>query len=137
MAVTYPFNYIEKYWNPSKITADQEHTLWVNMQDTINDLVNRCNTKNGTSLTAITLNTSIKKGAALSSADYDSNITLVNDRLNQIIAASSGQGVTPTNTFTLFTRAAKNEPLLIYHRDTNFSTIQVVINTLNNLYQWA
>ena len=136
MAVTYPFNYVEKYWNPAKITADQEHELWVNMQDTINDLILRCNSRNASSIQTIVLNTSIKKGSALTADDYDSNILLVNGRLNQIIGASANQHISPTNTFTLFTRAAKNEPLLIYHRDTNFSTIQVVINTINNLYEW-
>ena len=137
MAVTYPFNYLEKYWNPVKITAEQEHEIWINTKDTINDLVVRCNMKNSTSFQQINVITSVSKGAPLTQEEYDSNIATINTRLNQLISASGAQGVNPANTFTLYTRGDRPEPLLIYHRDTNFSTIQIVINTLNNLYLWA
>jgi len=107
------------------------------MRDTVNDLRARCNTKNGTSLTAITITTSITKGAALTAAEYDANLTAIETKLNQIIAASSAQGMTPSNTFTLYKRTGRTEPLLTYHRDTNAATIQIVINTINNLYNWS
>lgn len=136
MAVTYPFDFPERYGNKEKISKEQEITTWVDMQDTINDLRNRCNLANATHISEISLiNQNFKQGP-MSAYDYDYNIDLIKTSINQIIQASENQGLNPLNTVSLHKRSGQNYPLLLWQRDSNFRTIQTVINSIHYMYLW-
>lgn len=137
MAVTYPFDFIVREEETHRISKDKCKELWENIQDTVNDLVQRCNQLNGRSLSRLSLVVSGDKGKPLTAENYDSNIAAIQRALNDLIRASEAQGPNPANTVTLMQRKNQETPLLIWQRDSNFRTIQTVINTLDNLYKWS
>lgn len=136
MAVKLPFRYDYKYMMPKKITIKSENTFWVDVFDTVNDLIARCNLKNGSTIPTISApKTVATKNAPLSAADYDENITKLETACNAIIAASGTQHVNPANTMSLHKRLELDRPLFVYERDTNCSTLQVFINSIDELYK--
>jgi hypothetical protein len=137
MAITLPFDFIEKTGNPVKITKEQDVETWINIQDTINNLVARCNSANGTSYSLISLINQDSKSGFLIFEEYDENITKIQNTLNTIIGGSESQGLNPSNTFVLYKRGAQVAPLYIWQRDTNLRTIQTVINSIHNMYIWV
>lgn len=136
MAVTYPFDFPERYRSEDKISLAQEVQTWVDMQDTINDLINRCNVANSTSIGNISLINQEWKEEPMTAEDYDYNISLVESTLNTLLNASENQGLNPTNDITLLKRGAQSYPLLIWQRDSNYRTIQTVINSIHYMYLW-
>ena len=137
MAVTYPFDFPEKNGKPSKISKDEEVEIWQNIQDTINDLVGRCNAANSSSIITISLIHQDSKPGALTAAEYDLNIATIETALNQIIIWSDPQGLNYGNRVSLIKREDYVFPLLIWQRDSNFRTIQTAMNAINSMYVWA
>lgn len=136
MAIKLPFRYDYKYMMPKKITITSENLFWVDVFDTMNNLISRCNTKNGSAISLLPAPITVaSKFAPLSGADYDSNITNLETACNAIIAASGTQHVNPANTVSLHKRTELDRPLFVYERDTNCSTLQVFINTIDELYK--
>lgn len=136
MPVKLPFRYDAKWGNPKRITAESETSFWVDAVDTMNDLISRCNTKNSTTIPQITAPiTVVSKNAPLSKEDYDANITKLEVACNALIAASGNQHVNPANTMNLHKRIVLDRPLFVHERDTNCSTLQVFINSLDELYK--
>ena len=135
MAIRLPFYYTDKYLNTTKISVVEESSFWVDLQDTFNNLIARCNSLNTKSLALISgVVDPLTKGAPISSLELDSNLTKLEDAANLLIINSSNQGLNPTNTISLFKRSAKNEGLSVYERDSNCLTLQTFVNTLNKLY---
>lgn len=135
MAIRLPFYYTDKYLNTTKISVVEESSFWVDLQDTFNNLIARCNSLNTKSLALISgVVDPLTKGAPISSLELDSNLTKLEDAANLLIINSSNQGLNPTNTVSLFKRSAKNEGLSVYERDSNCLTLQTFVNTLNKLY---
>ena len=135
MAIRLPFYYTDKYLNAAKISVVEESSFWVDLQDTFNNLIARCNSLNTKSLALISgVVNPLTKGAPLSSLELDSNLTKLENAANLLIVNSSNQGLNSSNTVSLFKRADKNEGLSVYERDSNCLTLQTFVNTLNKLY---
>lgn len=135
MAVVFPFFYACKYSNPNKITLEEETAFWVNSFDTTNNLVSRCNTKNSKTIPLLGSPITVQsKGGPMTKEDYDANMTALETKFNQLIAASTAQAVNPANTVSLIKMATLKRTMLIHERDTNCSTVQVFLNSLNQLY---
>lgn len=135
MAIRLPFYYTEKFLNPWKVSVPTETAFWVDLQDTINNLIGRCNTLNSKSLPLVSgVVNQTTKGAALTKEEYDANLTKFVTAANLLIQNSGDQGVNPANTVSLILRGSKTSGLSAYERDTNCFTIQTFINTMNKLY---
>ena len=135
MAIRLPFYYTDKYLNSAKISVAEESSFWVDLQDTFNNLIARCNSLNTKSLALISgVVNPLTKGAPLSSLELDSNLTKLENAANLLIVNSSNQGLNSSNAVSLFKRADKNEGLSVYERDSNCLTLQTFVNTLNKLY---
>lgn len=146
MAVVWPFDYPEKYGRQTKITKAEETVIWETIRDNLNNLIARCNGRNITSIAAISIVTPITTpvdpatgtNIPISASQYDANIATVENAMNALIFGSINQGLNNSNTVSLYKRdiASGGEPLLAFHRDTNFSTIQIFLNTLHTIYTW-
>lgn len=135
MAVRLPFYYTDKYLNPTKIGVTEESSFWVDLQDTINNLISRCNSLNAKSIPLISgMINPTTKGSGLSAIELDSNLSKFENAANLLIINSSTQGLNQNNTVGLIKRSGKTRGLSTYERDTNCLTIQTFINTLNKLY---
>ena len=98
MAIRLPFYYTDKYLNTTKISVVEESSFWVDLQDTFNNLIARCNSLNTKSLALISgVVDPLTKGAPISSLELDSNLTKLEDAANLLIINSSNQGLNPTN----------------------------------------
>jgi hypothetical protein len=121
----------------TKITWVQENT-WLNaVESALNNLRVRCNNNNSTSISAISLVTPQDKCGPMSAADFDANMTAIQNALNAVLAASGSQGMgSDTATVSLF-KVGSVGPLHAWHRDTNYLTIQVCCNTIDRAYTIA
>lgn len=135
MAVRLPFYYKEKFLDPLKVSVPTESAFWVDLQDTLNNLIGRCNTTNSKSLPLVSgMVNQETKAAPLTQEEYDGNLTKFTTAANLLIQNSGNQGVNPANTISLILRSSKTSGLSVYERDTNCFTIQTFINTMNKLY---
>lgn len=134
---TFPYNYVERNFNPNKITVTQENQLLVDFQDLTNNLIARCNAKFGVSIATVVLKKQSDSGTPLTSVDYDSNMGKLESAFNSIISVASSCGFNTLNTINLIKISDLDRPLYIQDRDTNCSTIQIFLNTANTLFTWA
>lgn len=132
----FPFDYPEKMDGPNKITRAQESKIFSDIQGCINSLVARCNLKNTSSIEAISLVIPEVVSRRLTAEEFDSNMDKIESTLNALIQNSEHQGLNPQNMVKLHKRRDQETPLLIWHRDTNYSTIQIAINSIHTLYAW-
>ncbi|NCD23808.1 MAG: hypothetical protein EOL90_12865 [Spartobacteria bacterium] len=136
MAAIYPFVFVPKTDRQEKITVELETDFWTRVYDNVNDLIARTNAFQASSIDEINI---IWHGSEKETtiAEYDANITAIENAFNSIIVKSEAIGFNPNNKITLFKRSVLQRPLLTYERDTNCGTIQVFINTAHILMQWA
>ena len=135
MGIRLPFYYTDKYLNSTKISVAEESSFWVDLQDTINNLISRCNSLNAKSMPLVTRMVNPEtKGSGLSAIELDSNLSKFENAANLLIINSSAQGLNQSNTVELIKRSSKTRGLSTFERDTNCLTIQTFINTLNKLY---
>ena len=136
MPSLFPINVIEKTNNTKKITLQQEADFWQSVEDCLNNVISR----GGFSASHLSLKLPDKE-TVLDAADYDSNISAIESSINQIINNGEPYGFNADNDFELFKRGdvedPENTPLTIYHRDSNAITIEVFLNTANELLKWA
>lgn len=136
-SVPHLFDYMDKTNFESKISKEMEVSNWTNINIICNSLATKCNSANGSNIQHIYLLHQNSKPGALSPAEYDSNITKVQNILNEIINASVNQGLNSANDINLFLRSNQGFPLLMWQRDSNFRTIQTAINSISSMYLWA
>ena len=136
MAIRLPFTYQMRYLSPYKIGSIVESNFIVDLQDTVNNLIARCNSLNSTTIRPITgMVNPVTKAAPLTLAEFDSNLTKFITKANAIIVGSGSQGLNPDNLVSLILRGSKTNGLSIYERDCNCFTICTFINTIDKLYK--
>ncbi len=119
-----------------RITWKEEDDFWEGARDALNALIARCNAARGRNIQPVNIVSLRQKCLPLSREDYNNNITSIQDRCNALIAASEPYGPNPANALTLY-KNSKDNPLTSGHRDRNVLTIQVFLNSMKDLYDWA
>ena len=133
----FPYNYVERNYNTNKITIEQENQLLTDFEDLTNNIITRCNLVYLSTIPFVNLRKQSDSGTALTAEDYDYNMTTLETTFNLIIFHAQSCGLNPTNTVSLLKRAVLDRPLYIQERDTNCSTIEVFLNSTNQLFVWA
>ena len=136
MPSLFPINVVEKTNNTKKISLQQESDFWQSVEDCLNNIISR----GGFSASQVSLKLPDKE-TVLEAADYDSNISAIESSINAIINNGEPYGFNAENDLVLFKRGDPEDeeatPLTIYHRDSNCITIEVFLNTANELLKWA
>lgn len=137
MAIKNPFQCILKSSRQQKITITEELTFWIDVQDTMNNLISRFNLASGAGVNSISFITTETKEAPLSAEDYDYNLTEFETSANQMIVSGAALGYNAANTLSLIKATTSETPLTTAQRDANCGTIQIFINTAHQLFSIA
>ena len=137
MSVTFPFKCTMKTNRQQKITSDEELTFYTNAKDTLNNLISRFNSAAPASIPSISVVTTASKGAPLTATDYDSNMSAFESRINAMIVAGAALGFNSSNQMSLNKTSDFENPITTGQRDQNVATIQIFINTAQQLFLMA
>lgn len=134
MAIKNPFKSVLKSNRQSKITPEEELTFWNDTQDTMNNLISRFNSAASSSISQITFRTITTLEAPLNKDDYDYNINKFENAANAMINLGGPLGFNSLNQIVLHKTSDFELPLTTSHRDSNCGTIQIFINTSQQLF---